>query len=162
MTVSPPARGPAIGGALAIVGSVMALVGTTLPWLQLSGGLAAAGTDTPQLGFEFDDGKIFVFVALITIVATGCFLGARWLPEGPVTTVNRLLGNGAALSILAGSGVSIFSVLQLRDISNFVDAQVGGGAAVGIGIYLDLAAGAVILVGAAISLLSSRNDLPDR
>jgi uncharacterized oligopeptide transporter (OPT) family protein len=52
-----------------------------------------------------------------------------------------------------------FGILNLRDITAEADrlnAIVGGSASVGIGIYLDLAAGIVILAGGAIGLLLKR------
>ena len=161
MTVSAPSRGLAIGGVMAIVGGVLTIVGTLLPWERVDAALAAAAnTSKSPIGVEFDDGKIFVFVAILAIVSSGCFLGARWLPAGLVAPVGRLLGNGAALSALAGGYVVCFSILNLRDLAADADrlnGAIAGIASVGIGIYLDLAAGVVILAGAAIGLLVGRD-----
>ena len=158
-TVAEPRGGPAIGGALAIVGALMAIVGTLLPWKLVNATTAAGDPAGPSRGVEFDDGKIFIFVAVLTIVASLCFLAARRLPAGLVAPVGRLLGNGAALSVLTGGYVVCFGLLNFRDVSADVDRfnnAVPGIASIGLGIYLDLAAGVVMLAGAAIGLLARR------
>jgi hypothetical protein len=146
-TVVVASRGLVVGDAITLVGAAMAIVGALLPWEK-------ANASQP-LGLEFDDGKIFLFVAILTIVTSGSFLASRWLPPGIVGPAARLLGSGASLSVLTGGYVICFSILNLRDISSAVDrfnGLIGGSASVGPGIYLDLAAGVVIMVGAAIGL----------
>jgi hypothetical protein len=160
VTVAPQGRGLAVGGVLSIVGAVLTIVGTALPWEQINATLAAANQARSALGVEYDDGKIFIFLAILGILASGCFLAGRRLPAGLVGPVGRLLGNGAGLSVLIGGYVVCFGILNWRDIAARVDianAAVGGIASVGIGLYLDLAAGAIILVGAAIGLLARRD-----
>jgi hypothetical protein len=159
MTVSAPSRRLAIGLALTVVGGLLAIAGTLLPWIQANANQVLANSSSSQLGVEFDDGKIFVFVALLTIVASGCSLGAERLPAGLVQQVGRLLGNGATLAVLTGGYVLCFGVVNLRDVTDVVsgfNAHVSGLTSVGIGIYLDLAAGIVILAGAAVGLLARR------
>jgi hypothetical protein len=160
MTVSSPARSLAIGGAMTVVGAALTIVGTLLPWAHFDPVLAAAANaSSSPIGFEWDDGKIFVFVAVLTIVASGCRLAGQWLSPRLVAPVDKLLGSGAGLSALAGGYVVCFGILNLRDITAEADrrnAMVGGAASVGIGIYLDLAAGIVILAGGAIGLLLKR------
>ena len=166
MTVSAPGRGLAIGGALAILGGALAIFGTLLPWEQLDRSLAAAAkVSSSPIGIEFDDGKIFVFVASLTILSYGCSLAARWLPAGLVATVGRLIGNGAGVSAVAGGYVVGVSLLYLGDIADGVDKINGlphGSASLGLGLQLDLVAGAVILAGSAIGLLIKRDQRPDR
>jgi hypothetical protein len=159
MTVARVGRGPVFGGVLAIVGGVVAIVGTLLPWEQVNAGAAAAVPARSAMGIEWDDGKIFVFVAILTIVASGCWLAAGRLPQGLVGQVERLLGTGSALAVLTGGYVVLFGFLNLRDISAQVDqlnASVGGVASIGSGIYVDLAAGAMMLAGATVGLVAAR------
>ena len=151
-TVVVASRGLVVGDAISLVGAAMVIVGALLPWEKTYASQA--------VGVEFDDGKIFIFVAILTIVASGSFLASRWLPPGIVGPAARLLGSGASLSALAGGYVVCFSVLNLRDISSAVDRFNGllsGSASVGPGIYLDLAAGIAIIVGAAIGLFLWRD-----
>jgi hypothetical protein len=159
ITVVRPGRGLVFGGVLAIVGGVVAIVGTLLPWEQIDAGAAAAVPARSAMGIEWDDGKIFVFVAILTIVASGCWLAAGRLPSGVVGQVERLLGTGSALAVLTGGYVVIFGFLNLRDISAQVDqlnASVRGAASVGPGIYMDLVAGAMMLAGATVGLVAAR------
>jgi hypothetical protein len=114
------------------------------------------------MGIEWDDGKIFIFFAILTIVASGCWLASARLPVAVVTPVGRLLGNGSSLSALTGGYVVVFGFLNLRDIAAQVDrlnAGAGGIASVGAGIYVDLVAGGVILAGAAVGLLAARSGI---
>jgi hypothetical protein len=130
----------------------MAIVGALLPWEKAGASQA--------LGLEFDDGKIFLFVAMLTIVAAGTFLAAGRLDQRIVAPVGRLLGSGATLSVLTGGYVVCFSILNLRDVSSAVDhfnALISGSASIGPGIYLDLAAGVVIMVGAVVGLFLWRD-----
>lgn len=163
MTVTRPPRSLAISGAVTVIGAVLAIAGTLLPWEHVEATLAAANNvSSAPLGVDYDDGKIFIFVAILTILASGCAIAGKWLPEVLVMQVGRLLGGGPALSALTGGYIASFSVLNLHDMNARVDALnglVAGTASVGIGIYVDVAAGFVIVAGAAIGLLI-RHDQP--
>jgi len=162
MTVARLGRNHAIGGVMTVVGGLTTIVGTLLPWEQINAGAAGANRAGAAMGIEWDDGKIFIFVAILTIVASGCWLAAGRLPDGLVAPVGRLLGNGSALSVLTGGYVVFFSILNLRDIAAVVDRLNGiasGIASVGIGIYVDLVAGGVMMAGAAMGLLAARSNI---
>ena len=147
-----PTLGLVVGDAITLVGAALAIVGALLPWQKANSSQA--------LGYEFDDGKIFIFAAVLTILASGCLLGGGRLPRGIVTPVARLLGSGASLAVLTGGYIVSFSLLNLRDIATAVDrfnGLISGSASVGPGIYLDLAAGVVIMAGAGVGLFLWRD-----
>jgi hypothetical protein len=160
MTVAPSDRNQAIGALMTVVGGLIAIAGTLLPWEQINAGVVDSNRAGAAMGIEWDDGKIFIFFAILTIVASGCWLASARLPVAVVTPVGRLLGNGSSLSALTGGYVVVFGFLNLRDIAAQVDrlnAGAGGIASVGAGIYVDLVAGGVILAGAAVGLLAARS-----
>jgi hypothetical protein len=159
MTVSAAPRGFGAGLAVTIAGAIMLVAGTLLPWIQATTSADPARQANTQLGLDFIDGQIFIFAAILTIVASGCGLAPRQLPASVVGQVGRLLGTGAGLAVLTGGYALVFGILNLRDVNNAVggfNAQAGNLTSVGIGIYLDVAAGVVILAGAGAALLAAR------
>jgi hypothetical protein len=138
---------------LALVGGLAAIVGTILPWAKVA---TAANAANSQIGASFFDGKIFILLGVLAIVSSGAWLASEWLPANILATVVRLLGTGPWISILAGGYIVLYGILDLRDISDQVSRQASGLAAVGPGIYLDIAAGIAILASGAIGLLARR------
>jgi hypothetical protein len=160
MTVIASGRGLTIGRVIAISGGLAALAGAGLPWESIDSRLVqTADAASTQIGFDFDNGKIFVLVAFVAIISSAARLFAGRLPANAVATVARLLGTGAGIAVLGGAMIASLAVLDLNDIANNVDAinaAVSGGASIGLGIYVDLAGGVVMLVGGGIGLLLGR------
>lgn len=160
MTATAPGRRLLLGGVVAIIGGVVALAGAALPWERLSPGLAAStGTVSSPLGLEFDDGKIFAFLALLAIISCSVQQFGDGLPPGITNLATRLTGSGAGLSVMSGAIIVTFSLLNLKDIGNAIDAwnsAAPGSASMGIGLYLDLVGGLVMIVGGAIGVLLGR------
>jgi hypothetical protein len=160
MTVTASGRRLALGGAVAIIGGVVALAGALLPWERIDPVLAAStGTVSMPLGVEFYDGKIFVFLAWLAIVSSSVRLFGDALPAGIANLVTRLTGSGAGLSLLSGAIIATFALVNLKDIGGAVDLwnrAAPGSASVGVGLYLDLAAGLTMMVGGGIGVISGR------
>jgi hypothetical protein len=159
-TANPSGPGAAVGGAIAIAGAVLILAGAALPWesvnAELTQRVATAGS---RLGLDFLNGQIFVLVATLVIVACGARLLDGKLPAGRRAAVERLLGDGAVISVVAGGMVASLTVLDLSDVNASVallNGAVPGAASVGIGIYLDLLGGAVMLAGGSAAILLER------
>jgi len=155
MTAPASSRNVALGSLIAIAGGAVTAIGALLPWSVNVNGIGTT------LGFDYGDGydgKIFLFLAVLTIVASGVRLLENRLPPGAVGTVGRLLGSGAGIALLCGAYIASFAFIHLRDISAAVESinsAAPGLASVGLGIYLDLAAGLAMMVGGGIGLISS-------
>ena len=73
--------------------------------------------------------------------------------------MTRLTGSGAGLSLLSGAIIATFALLNLKDIGSAIDPwnrAAPGSASVGVGLYLDLAAGLTMMVGGGIGVISGR------
>lgn len=124
---------------LLLAGACLAVLGALLPWISASSGLASVSHNGIQNGST--DGWAGIVVGVIIVVWELVFLSGQQIP-GRKTAVMQ-----GILAIIVG-GIGIYDV---SDISNRVDtfnSTVGGTASVGIGVYVMVIAGVVLLIGA--------------
>jgi hypothetical protein len=148
------------GALAAIAGSALAIAGVLLPWVN--GGCCAA----TQIGITYDsqfalqDGAMFALLAGLSILACAVRLLGERVPDRARRGVVRIMGSGAAAAALSGFYIACFGLLNLRDIASVVDlANRAAGSdltSIGIGIYLDIAAGLVMILGGGTGLLLGR------
>lgn len=160
MTVQPQDRKLIVGALIGMVGGVIAIVGAALPWVVGSNGAVT------QIGLEYQgsqlpiqDGLTNVILAVLSIVATLVWLRRDSLPERLSGGFGRSLGSGASLSALTGLVIASISLLLLRDIDKVVTAAnslVPDSASIGAGIFVEIAAGVVMIAGGGLRLMSSR------
>jgi hypothetical protein len=149
-----------LGALVSIAGSALAIVGVLLPWLNGSGGAATQigiGYTSSQLPLQ--DGAIFALLAVFSILACGVRLLGQRVPDVVTRSVVRMIGSGAGATAMSGLFIATFGILSLRDISSVVDLAnraAPGLTSIGIGIYLDIAAGLVMILGGGIGLLLGR------
>jgi hypothetical protein len=142
MTEAPSSRILIAGRIIAIAGSVVVAAGAVLPWRTAANGLEESGID---VGFDAD---VFLLVAILTVVACLASMLSGQIPERIPELVERYIGTGAGLALLGGGGIACFSLLYIHD-TPITDTP-------GIGLYLDLAGGLVMIVGGVIALLRGR------
>lgn len=149
-----------LGALVAIAGSALAIVGVLLPWLNGSGGAATQiGIGYTSSRLPLQDGAIFALLAVLSILACGVRLLGQRLPDAVTRNVVRMIGSGAGATVMSGLFIACFGILNLRDISGVVDGinrTAPGLTSIGIGIYLDIAAGLVMILGGGIGLLLGR------
>jgi len=147
------------GALVAIAGGALAIVGVLLPWVN--GGCCAA----TQIGLTYDsqfalqDGAMFALLAGLSILACAVRLLGERVPDRVSKGVARIMGSGAAAAALSGFYIACFGILSLPGIASRVDlanSTAPGPASIGIGIYLDIAAGLVMILGGGIGLLLRR------
>jgi hypothetical protein len=135
-----PRGGLEIAGVVALLGGVVGLVGTFLPWAKASAGVFSATVN----GIDTDDGKL-ALVASIAIVLFSLALLRR-----PVNTVF------VVLTVLAGGGAAIVAAVDLSDTSDRVSTANASSdivhASTGAGLYVLLIGGGIAIVGAVLSL----------
>lgn len=133
---------PAAPGAATLVGAALIIVGVILPWVNVSlgefGSVSVKGLDT-------DDGKIAIGIGVI-LAALGALMIAK-------RTRGVLLGVGIAALVL-GAMQTLFSVINLTDISGEAGESIG--ASVGIGLYVTLVGSLIALVGGILGIVAAR------
>ncbi len=163
MEQSGTSRAP-IGAILAIVGGALLLVGSFLPWAEVSGG----GQSVSAKGIDGSDGYITIATGLIALVA-----GIMLLRQS-----RRVLAILALVAGLIGGGLGLYDALTAKD--NVLDAAAeelaptfGGSAeqvrvlldeaidagqlsiSMSFGIFIVIAGGVLALVGGFLSMRGS-------
>ncbi len=160
MTVNAPDRRPIAGALVAGAGCVLAATGAALPWIEGSHGAATQiGLDYSSSQLPLQDGASFLLLAVLSLVTTVVWLARDRVSPRVSAGIARALGSGAGLAALSGFVVASLSILNLRDIARVVDAANAaspGVASIGVGIYLDLVAGLVMIAGGGMRLVLSR------
>jgi hypothetical protein len=159
MAVSTADRGLVLGDVIAILGGVAAAIGVLLPWQSVAGGGSGTVQGLDYSQGPFPDGLTFLILAILTVVASAARLFAGRLPEGLTAGTAHLLGPAASVAIMCGLIISSLGVLFSSDVSRWADGVnrlAAGTASVGVGLYLDVAAGVVMIAGGAIGLLAGR------
>jgi cytochrome c biogenesis factor len=139
MTEAPSGRMLNAARVMAIAGAIIVAAGTVLPWRNDVAGLETSGV---SLGFDAD---VFLLVAILTAVACGASLLRGSIPQGPADLVVKYIGSGAGLALLGGGGIACFSLLNIKDTPI--------GSSTGVGLYLDLIGGLLMIVGGVVALL---------
>ncbi len=157
MAIAIGARRLPIGAAVAAVGGVVAAAGAFLAWETPSQALvAAAGTGSSITGWDGGNGgKVVAVLGVVSVaLAVAWLLRARLLPNAGF--VRGVAGLTEGLMALIGVVVLFVGVVNFGSISsdvNDANAILPGSAAMGIGLYLDLLAGALIVVGGVLGIL---------
>ena len=161
MTVQASDRRVLLGALVAGLGCAIALAGVLLPWVAGSNGART------QIGLEYsasqlpiNDGGTYLILALLTVGASVVYFRKDLLSEKWSSGIHRTIGSGAGLGAMSGLMIASISVLLLPDISRVVDAANSvspGSAAVGLGIYVDIVGGLVMIAGSGLRLLYDRD-----
>jgi hypothetical protein len=147
MAIAVGERSLPVGGVVAAVGGVVAAVGTFLAWETVNADMAAlAGTASSVSGFSFSGaGKIVAVLAIISVaLAIVWIMGVKL----PISAPGLVVGVGAvclAFALLGYTGVA--------DDVNSGNEMVANIASAGIGIFVSIAGGAVIVVGGVLGLV---------
>ncbi len=139
MTVALAGRNLPIGAVVAAVGGAIALIGSVLAWESVS----LLGVSESDSGLSSNPGKI---IAVLGIVAIG--FAIAW--------IQAVKTPAAAIIVVSGAVVLLLAVLNFFNISKDVnDANeiFAGAGSVGVGLFIDIAAGVVIVVGGALGMM---------
>jgi hypothetical protein len=139
MTFSTAGRNLPIGAVVAAVGGAVAIVGSVLAWETIS----LLGVSESDSGISSNPGKIIAVLGIVVIAFAIAWIQAVKTPAVPVI-------------IVSGVVVLLLGVLNFFNISKDVnDANqiVAGAASVGIGLFIDIVAGVVIVVGGALGMM---------
>jgi hypothetical protein len=139
MTVSTAGRNLPIGAVVAAAGGAVAIVGSVLAWESVS----LLGVNESDSGISSNPGKIIAVLGIVAIAFAIAWIQAVKTPAVPVI-------------IVSGVVVLLLGVLNFFNISKDVnDANqiVAGAASVGIGLFIDIVAGVVMVVGGALGMM---------
>jgi hypothetical protein len=142
MTAAPTSRILVAGRLIAIAGGIVAAAGTLLPWRNNVNGLETSGI---SIGFDAD---VFLLLSILTVVASVAAMLRGRISDRAPDLIERYVGTGAALATLGGGYVVCFSLLNIKD-TPIAETT-------GIGLYLDLIGGLVMIVGGVIAMLRGR------
>ena len=140
MTEAVGERSLPIGALIAAAGGAVAAVGAVLPWESIS----ILGVSESDSGLTSNPGKI---IAILGAVALG--LALAWIMGVKVPAARAIAVVGALITLLAV--VNFFTVSA--DVSN-ANTLFSGAASIGIGLFVDIAAGIVVIVGGALGLMN--------
>ena len=140
MTEAVGERSLPIGPLIAAAGGAVAAVGAVLPWESIS----ILGVSESDSGLTSNPGKI---IAILGAVAIG--LALAWIMGVKVPAARAIAVVGALITLLAV--VNFFTVSA--DVSN-ANTLFSGAASIGIGLFVDIAAGIVVIVGGALGLMN--------
>lgn len=143
--------GSPVGAILALVGGVLTLVGTFLPWVTSNlsdAGLSGWDLTSGDKGFRLPDGSLLTFesldpYALLVLGALSLFIGV--MSFGPATRKPA-----RALAVVAGLAVIGFLVRDWTSLAGVVsdEAPVGFEVESAIGFYLAIAGGGLTALSA--------------
>ena len=140
MTEAVGERSLPIGALIAAAGGAVAAVGAVLPWESIS----ILGVSESDSGLTSNPGKI---IAILGAVALG--LALAWIMGVKVPAARAIAVVGALITLLAV--VNFFTVSA--DVSN-ANTLFSDAASIGIGLFVDIAAGIVVIVGGALGLMN--------
>ena len=134
-----PGKAMPLGAIVCGIGAVLAVIGAFIPWETVS----LHGASESVAGFEGNGGKIIAVLGIVAAV-----VAVAWIME-------VRLGRPGAILIALGVLILLVGVLNYSNISGDVNSAntiLAGAASVGIGLYLDVLAGVVIIVGGALGV----------
>jgi hypothetical protein len=170
MTVSIGGKNVATGAIIAAVGGALAIVGAFMAWMSFTvgKGLADMAGDVGESfnGFDENAGKLAVLVGIVAVAAAVAWAAEIKVPYLPVIVV------AAGVGILAVAGLAYFTdtltpgsmqkaiddgnkaldVLKSMASAYGVDVS-GTSIGLGIGFYLEILAGVLVIVGGAMGLM---------
>ena len=140
-----------IGAVIAIIGGLITVVGSVLPWFEsfLGGSLG---------GLETGDGKVTLTAGVLVVIlgAVACWLFASQVDKWPSRSTGALL-----YLALAGLAVTVGMIIRAYRSGAFdpVDAPFGGSVTLisfGAGIWITLAGSIIAVGGGAFAFLEAR------
>lgn len=131
-----------LGGSIVVVGALVAIIGSLLPWARIEGSFLNASKSGTQ-----GDGVLTLIAGVIIIV-----MGALMLALEQSTFAS-------VIAVLGGLGCAAVAVLDLVDLTGrmsglsteYVTLKAGEG------IYMVLVAGIIVMVGSIVGLIGSIN-----
>ena len=139
MTIAATGRNLPIGAVVSAVGGAVAVIGSLLAWESVS----AFGVSDSQSGLSSNPGKIIAVLGIVAIVLGVAWIQAVKTPAAPIIAVSGVV-------------VLLLAVLNFFNISKDVDDAnkiLAGAASVGIGLFIDILAGIVMVVGGALGMM---------
>jgi hypothetical protein len=133
-------RNRLIGGTVVLIGALLAIVGSILPWARVEGNIVSLSKSGTQ-----GDGALTMIAGIIILV-----MGALML-------VLESYGIAVILSVLGGLGCAAVAVIDLVDLSARISGISNDYLTVkaGEGIYMVLVAGIIVVIGAAIDRIGA-------
>jgi hypothetical protein len=145
MTASIPGKSLPIGAIVGGVGGVAAVVGAFLAWESAS----LLGSSTSWTGWEGGNGGKIIAVLGVVAIA----IAIAWVMAVKLPTPGGLMVTAGVLILLVG----ILNFFSISDDVNQANAIFAGAASVGIGLFIDLLAGVVIIVGGALGVMARKS-----
>ena len=139
MTIAVGGRNLPIGAVVAAVGGALAVIGSVLAWQSVS----VLGTSESESGLTSNPGKIIAVAGIVAIA-----LAVAWIMEVKVQAAAGIIACGAVVALLG-----ILNFISIGNDANTLNALMPGAASVGIGVFVDIIAGIVILVGGGLGLM---------
>jgi len=139
MTVAVSGRNLPLGAVVSAVGGALALIGAVLAWETIS----ITGMSDSSSGLSSNPGKI---IAVMGIVAIALAIG--WIQGAKLPATKGIIAAGAVIALL---GILNFFTIG-KDVSD-ANAILPGAAAIGIGLFIDIAAGVVVVVGGVLGMM---------
>ena len=139
-----PLKGMPVAGALAVVGGAIAVLSVWLNWIKID--IGDLGSSTATGWNSTDDAKIVLAIGIAAVVVGAVLFASR----NPFLRI---------LVLAAGLGALAVGIRDLLDVGPVADEIAKGGLPVsghsaGIGLYLVLVAGAVLVAAALVSFLA--------
>jgi hypothetical protein len=179
MTVSIAGRNVAIGAIVAAVGGAIAMVGSLLVWAAITRGAGLGGPATDDVkGLDFNNGKIVLGLGIVVLG-----LVVAWVLDFKIVGIGGMVAVFGAL-ILAVMALTYFTgffyprtmpvLARVNEgdlkaaLNAFNDAvstakegvdTTGSSAGLGIGFFLEIAAGVLMIVGGGLGLIGGRLSL---
>jgi hypothetical protein len=166
MTVALGGRNVPIGAAVTIVGGVLGALGVFLAWATISVGPALASTMGPAAGSTNGFGELAGKLALI-LSAGAVALGILWAMEKGFPNLELVIVV-VGVAILVGVALAYFTSIitsgALKDELDLFNKGLdqlkaagmdtsGTSAGLGIGFFLEIVAGIIVIVGGALGLM---------
>lgn len=184
MTISIAGRNVALGAIVAAVGGLIAMVGSFLVWAAITRGAGLGGPATDDVkGLDFNNGKIVLGLGIVVLgLVVAWVLDVKIVGIGGMVAVfGALILVVLALTYFTGffyprtmpvlarvnagdlkAALQTFNdALSIWRASGSVDTA-GSSAGLGIGFFLEIVAGVLMIVGGGLGLFGGRPSLPAR
>jgi hypothetical protein len=139
MTIAVGGRNLPIGAVVAAVGGALAVIGSVLAWETVS----VVGFSESESGLTSNPGKIIAVAGIVAIA-----LAVAWIMEMKVQAAAGIIACGAVVALLG-----VLNFFSIGDDVNKANALFPGAASIGIGLFVDIIAGIVIVVGGGLGLM---------
>lgn len=139
MSIAVGGKSLPIGAVVGAAGGALALVGSVLAWESIS----IMGLSESDSGLTSNPGKIIAVLGIVAIVVAVVWIQGVKLPAAPI-----ILGCGIVIALLG-----ILNFFTIGDDVKKANEILAGAASTGVGLYIDILAGVVIIAGGALGLM---------